>query len=217
MENLKDLLRSLQVLAGPFDEFNTSNVPESPHELFIDWLYRAIEKQVPEPHAMTLSTMDAKGQPDARILILKNIDYNGWYFATSSKSRKGKQIAEETNVALTFYWLALGKQVRIWGKTIDMGNELSAADFLERSEIARAGAFIGKQSTPLMCREDLELALAYNLNGLYKNQDLIYSAWRLYCVQAHEVEFWQGSIDRQHIRLQYRLQNNRWFRELLWP
>lgn len=217
MENMKVLLRNLNVLKGSLDNFNTNDVPEDPHELFIEWLHIAIRKEVPEPHAMTLSTIDSNGHPDARVLILKNIDQNGWYFATSSESNKGKQLVENSKVALTFYWASLGKQVRIRGTAIEMGSERSAEDFLERSEIARAGALIGKQSTPLIKREELDGELDRKLSEVKGNPDLVYSSWKLYCVQADQVEFWQGSSDRQHIRLQYRIRDNQWTRKLLWP
>lgn len=99
MSNIKNLLRTLKVLNGSFSDFHTDNVPETPHELFIKWLHTAIREDVLEPHAMTISTVDHDGYPDARVLILKNIDDNGWYFATSSESRKGKQLAEQSKVA----------------------------------------------------------------------------------------------------------------------
>ncbi|MCJ8008381.1 pyridoxal 5'-phosphate synthase [Lederbergia wuyishanensis] len=217
MENMKVLLRNLNVLKGSLGNFNTDDVPEDPHELFIEWLHIAIKKEVPEPHAMTLSTIDGNGHPDARVLILKNIDQNGWYFATSSESSKGKQLAEEAKVALTFYWSLLGKQVRIRGKAVEMGSERCAEDFLERSEIARAGALIGKQSNHLISREELDGELDRKLSDVKANPDLVYSSWKLYCVQADQVEFWQGSSDRKHIRLQYRFHENQWTRALLWP
>lgn len=217
MENVKVLLRNLKVLKGSFEDFNTNDVPETPHELFLEWLHKAIRNEVPEPHAMTISTVDNDGKPDARVLILKNIDENGWYFATSAESSKGKQISEVANVALTFYWPALGKQVRIRGAAVDMGREKSAADFLERSEVARAGALIGKQSTSLLNRELLDQALIEKLDDVKENPDLIYPQWKLYCVQANQVEFWQGNADRKHTRLQYRIHENQWVHELLWP
>jgi pyridoxamine 5'-phosphate oxidase len=195
-------LRNLIVLNGSFDDFNPNNVPETPHELFFEWLQVAIQQEVSEPHAMTLSTVDAQGQPDARILILKNIDQNGWCFATSSESQKGKQLAQESKVALTFYWPKLGRQIRIRGEAVRMEKDISTADFLERNETARAGALIGKQSSPLLNNEELDSA---------------YPAWGLYCVSAYEVEFWQGKGDRKHTRLQYRLVKKQWIRELLWP
>lgn len=217
MTSIKTVLRNLTVLNGSFDDFNPNDVPETPHELFLEWLQIAIRQKVLEPHAMTLSTVDAQGQPDARVLILKNIDQNGWYFATSSESQKGKQLAQESKAALTFYWPQLGKQVRIRGEAVRMKKEISAVDFLERNETARAGALIGNQSRPLLNAEELDDALAQKLEEVKENPNLDYAAWELYCVSAHEVEFWQGKADRKHTRLQYRLVKKEWIHELLWP
>lgn len=217
MTNIKSVLRNLAVLSGPFDDFNPSIVSETPQELFLEWLQIAIHQEVPEPHAMTLSTVDAQGQPDARVLILKNIDQNGWYFASSSESQKGKQLAQESKVALTFYWSQLGKQVRIRGEAVKTEKAISSADFLERSETARAGAFIGKQSAPLLNQKELDDALVRKLEEVKEDPNLVYSAWELYCVSAYEVEFWQGKSDRKHTRLQYYLVGGQWVHRLLWP
>lgn len=217
MTSIKTVLRNLTVLNGSFDDFNLNDVPKTPHELFLEWLQIAIRQEILEPHAMTLSTVDAQGQPDARVLILKNIDQNGWCFATSSESQKGKQLAQESKAAITFYWPQLGKQVRIRGEVVRMEKEMSAADFLERNETARAGALIGNQSRPLLNEKELDNALARKLEEVKENPNVVYAAWELYCISAHEVEFWQGKVDRKHTRLQYRLVRNEWIHELLWP
>ncbi|MBS4177029.1 pyridoxine/pyridoxamine 5'-phosphate oxidase [Lederbergia citrea] len=217
MKTTRNILRSLKVLEGDFPEFNTEDVPETPHELFLDWLNVAIEKGVYEPHAMTLSTIDRYGYPDARILILKDIDQFGWYFASSSESKKGQQLKIQSKVALTFYWSLIGRQVRIRGTVAEMGIESSANDFLSRSEIARAGAFIGKQSTTLSSRKDLDEALAKQEEKIKKEPTLVYPSWMLYRIKAEKVEFWQGDKERKHTRLQYRINGDKWLRELLWP
>lgn len=217
IKNTQDILRNLKVLEGAFSEFNTDDVPETPHQLFLEWLHDAIEKGVDEPHAMTLSTIDRNGYPDARTLILKDIDQFGWYFASSSKSKKGQQLKIQAKLALTFYWPLLGRQIRIRGTVAEMGVDSSTRDFLSRSEIARAGALIGKQSTTLSNRNDLEEALAKQVENIKKESNLVYPYWKLYRVKAEKVEFWQGDKERKHKRLQYRLNGSQWFHELLWP
>lgn len=217
MEDIKSVLRNLAVLNGAFDDFNTTNVPKTPHELFLEWLKTAIQQEVPEPHVTTLSTVDTHGRPDARVLILKNIDENGWYFATSLESPKGKQVVQESTVALTFYWPKLGKQIRIRGETVRMEDEMNVADFLDRNESARAGALIGKQSKPLLNDNELDDTLAQKLQEVKENPDLMYNAWGLYCVSAYEVEFWQGKANRKHIRLRYRFKEDQWEHTRLWP
>ncbi|MBS4221728.1 pyridoxine/pyridoxamine 5'-phosphate oxidase [Lederbergia citrea] len=217
MKTTRNILRSLKVLEGDFPEFNTEDIPETPHELFLDWLNVAIEKGVYEPHAMTLSTIDWNGYPDARILILKYVDQFGWYFASSSESKKGQQLKIQSKVALTFYWSLIGRQVRIRGTVAEMGIESSANDFLSRSEIARAGAFIGKQSTTLSSRKDLDEALAKQEEKIKKEPTLVYPSWMLYRIKAEKVEFWQGDKERKHTRLHNRINGDKWLHELLLP
>lgn len=77
---------------------------------FAGCLEEAIKAGVPEPHAMTLSTVDAGG-PDARVLLLKDVDENGWYFAANSASPKGRRMTRNAEVALSFYWPTVGRQV----------------------------------------------------------------------------------------------------------
>lgn len=120
-------------------------------------------------------------------------------------------------MALTFYWPKLGKQVRIRGKAVRAEKAISIADFLERNETARAGALIGKQSAPLLNQKELDDALVRKIEEVKENPNLVYLNWELYCVSAYEVEFWQGKADRKHTRLRYRLEENLWTHELLWP
>jgi pyridoxamine 5'-phosphate oxidase len=76
------VLRELPVFAATPPPFDTDHAPEDPVALFLEWLDAAIELAVTEPHAMTLSTIDTDGTPDARVLILKDVDDRGWWFAT---------------------------------------------------------------------------------------------------------------------------------------
>ncbi|OMF48556.1 pyridoxine/pyridoxamine 5'-phosphate oxidase [Paenibacillus peoriae] len=121
MNNPNDLLRSLESLSGPFPSFDVNMLPETPGELFLQWLNLAIENGVKEPHAMTLSTVDANGYPDARVLILKNVVNDTFYFASSSESRKGQQLKRNPQAAITFYWPMLGRQIRLRGMVEDRG------------------------------------------------------------------------------------------------
>ena len=140
------LLRELPSLVGPLPDFDPAAVADTPQDQFIIWLREAIAAGIKEPHAMTLATVDADGRPDARILILKDLDERGWHFATSRQSPKGQHIAAAAGVALAFYWPLLGRQVRIRGAAVDQGREVAAADFQARSPDARANAALERQS-----------------------------------------------------------------------
>ncbi|MFD2655588.1 pyridoxine/pyridoxamine 5'-phosphate oxidase [Gracilibacillus thailandensis] len=217
MQQTKDLLRNLKSLTGPFPDFHTKDLPDYPSDLFVEWLYVAIEKGIHEPHAMTLSTVDKAGAPDARVLILKDVINNGWYFATSTTSRKGEQLKFNPKVALTFYWAEIGRQVRIRGVATEMPPETNSNDFLERSSGARALALIGHQSKELMQRENLDEALLKTKELVKEAPDTVSSTWKLYVVYADEVEFWQGDPERKHRRVQYQRKDDHWIHRLLWP
>ena len=218
-ETIKSRLRSLKSLQGPFEPNDLSNLPDTPQAGFLDWLDAAIAAGISEPHAMTLSTVDENGHPDARVLILKNVDDRGWHFAVSAGSPKGLQIEAQPAIALTFYWQKLGRQVRIRGRAIALDPDSCAQDFLERSPDARAGALSERQSDVLDDPSMVESAMAGGRRRLAENADLIAPGWRVYAVVAEEVEFWQGSTDRLHRRLRFRRVGNdgAWLRELLWP
>jgi len=216
MNNTRKIIKESKTLVGPFPAFNIEEAMESPHELFLEWFQVAIDNGVHEPHAMTLSTTDHKGYPDARVLILKDLDEYGWYFASSAKSNKGKQIKDNPRVALTFYWSVIGRQVRVRGKVVDMGEDKSSQDFLNRGHVARAIALIDKQSSILEEQSDFEEALIQQLNIVKNHPTLVSPSWTLYRVVAEEVEFWQGNEERKHVRLRYVLEGDKWVKNLLW-
>jgi pyridoxamine 5'-phosphate oxidase len=121
------------------------------------------------------------------------------------------------NVSLTFYWSLIGRQVRIRGTSLWVGKEQSAKDFIERGEVALVIALLGKQSKVLPDSEDLEESLIKQIERMKSEPNTVDSHWCLYKVIASEVEFWQGDRERKHIRLVYRMENNEWIKELLWP
>ena len=217
MTAVRDTLRALKVLQGPFRPFDVEDAPEEPVELFLRWLDIAIASDVPEPHAMTLSTVDADGCPDARVLILKNVDQRGFHFAFSAASRKGRHLNARPQVALTFYWQKLARQVRVRGTIVDLGDEASAADFAARPVASRAAGMLGRQSDVLCDIEELESALVRTLRRVETEPHAVSEHWRAYAVRPDEIEFWQGAASRRHERLRYRREGHGFVRERLWP
>jgi pyridoxamine 5'-phosphate oxidase len=216
-EDLRERLRSLEVFAGALDLLDVSEAPTHPADLFLDWLIAAIDAGVAEPHAMTLSTVDAQGRPSSRVLILKGLSDGRWEFAGSRLSRKGTELQVNPWAALGFYWREQGRQVRIRGQVLPAGQERSAADFLARSTGARAEALAGTQSEVLEDRDELEEALRSATRRLEADPGLVAEEWTLYGLIAEEVEFWQADRERRHTRLRYRLVDGLWRREQLWP
>lgn len=216
-DDLRDALRALPVLKGSAPFFDPLDAPPDPTTLFGEWLRLAIHSGVAEPHAMTLSTVDAHGRPSARILILKDIDTAGWHFAVHAASRKGRELAATPFAALTFYWPELVRQVRVSGPVVRDSPEVAAADFLARPAGSREMALTGRQSTPYTERAEVDAALERARQQVDSSPDHAPAEWVSYAVRPDEVEFWQGDPTRRHLRLRYRYINETWSTDLLWP
>lgn len=216
---MKEILRKIPSLKGPLTDEDLSTLPTRPHEAFRIWLMNALEAGVREPHAMTLSTVDDNGCPDARVLILKNVDERGWHFAIKANSPKGKQIDANPEVSLTFYWPDLGKQVRLRGPAVVLTPEECASDFLDRPIGSRTAAMASLQSDILEDPEDLNRRLGEAQAFLENNPDHVEKGWQVYAVAPSVVEFWQGATDRNHKRLRYNISEDgeSWVTTRLWP
>ncbi|WP_033291464.1 pyridoxine/pyridoxamine 5'-phosphate oxidase [Amycolatopsis jejuensis] len=197
-------------------EFDPAAAPDTPEELFLAWLTEAGE-HVLAPHAVTLSTVDEDGAPDARVVILKDVGAPGWAVATSSDSPKGQQLQANPRAALTFFWPGRGRQVRVRGTVAPAAPEVSAADFLARPPASRAEAYLGHQSEILDDPARLPEAAAAAERWVAENPDTAPETWTRYLVRPDSVEFWQAAHDRRHLRLRYRRDGATWVRERLWP
>lgn len=215
---MTETLRGWPSFPEELPTFDPADVPERPHELFLDWLREAGE-HVLAPHAVTLSTVDLDGAPDARVVILKTADEQGFTVATSADSPKGVQLAKDPRAALTFFWPGRGRQVRVRGPVVPCNPEVSARDFLERPQPSRAEAFIGRQSEVLDDPAELIAAAERSRHRVEADPSLIAPGWTRYLVEPDSVEFWQASHDRLHVRLRYRREAGAqgWVRERLWP
>jgi pyridoxamine 5'-phosphate oxidase len=216
--SMRALLRSLPVFTGELPVFDAGATPADPVSLFTAWLASAADSEVPEPHAMTLSTVDAHGQPSARVLICREVDSTGrWYFASSATSRKGRELDANPHAALTFYWPAQGRQIRIRGAVAPTGAERSAADFLARSPASRAESLTGRQSDILDYPAEADAALEAASAAIAAEPGLVAPDWTLYALTAADAEFWQADEHRRHTRLRYERADPGWIRHLLWP
>lgn len=218
-DTTRQRLRALKALEGPFEAVDFSVAADTPQAVFLDWFETAVAAGIAEPHAMTLSTVDVQGHPDARVLILKNVDERGWHFAISTASPKGCQIEANPAVALTFYWQKLGRQVRIRGDAIALNDIECRQDFLARSEDARANVLLERQSMPLGDPSLVAAGVKKARARIDADPGLVARVWRAYAVIPRAVEFWQGATDRLHNRLIFRRsgQDADWEKELLWP
>ncbi len=217
--SLKDRLRQIPSLQPPLPDMDLDAMPTMPHKAFALWLEGALAAGVREPHAMTLSTVDEQGWPDARVLILKNVDARGWHFAINSESPKARQIKQQPKVSLTFYWPALGRQIRLRGEANVLSEQECAEDFMGRPIGSRISAIASRQSEILDHPDELPQRLAEARTFLQTHPDHIKVGWCVYAVAPTVVEFWQGASDRNHTRLIYNLSSDGavWSKARLWP
>ncbi|MEU8921242.1 pyridoxal 5'-phosphate synthase [Kitasatospora sp. NPDC048545] len=221
--SVPELLLGRPPMARPLPFFDHEAAAVEPGPLFVDWLATALDAGVLDPQAFTLSTVDADGMPDARVLVLRDVDAagTGWNFSAAADSPKGRQLADHPAAALTVYWPQLGRQVRVRGSVERAVDLVAAAEFATRSPAARASSLVGRQSEPLASLAEYDEAVAVARRRLEAHPDVVPPGHAVYTLWAHEVEFWQGDSQRRHVRLRYTrsgpVSSPDWSRSLLWP
>lgn len=215
-EELRARLRALASFPADVPHFDPDAAPAEPVALFLAWLDEAVRAGVLAPHAATLATADASG-PSARVLILKDVGESGWQIATPDDSRPGHAMAASGRAALTFFWPALGRQVRIEGEVRRAPDAEAAADFLARPAEARATALVGRPRPVLEGDAEYAEARAEALARVGEAAETVPESWALWSIVPGTVEFWQAAHDRAHVRLRYRADGAEWVRERLWP
>ena len=181
-----------------------------PFPLFEKWLEEAIEGEVSEPTAMMLSTVSKDCKPSSRIVLLKHFTKSGFHFFTNYNSRKGREIAANSRVALLFFWPELEREVRIEGIASVSSAELSDQYFSERPYESQISAVVSRQSDPVESRDALE--------QLWKNKEISLkgekpgrpSEWGGYFVLAESIGFWQGRPNRLHDRILFVRDEEEW-------
>lgn len=137
--DIKGWLREQPALTGRAQRLSREDLTDDPVPLFLEWIRSASSAGVAEPQATTLATVDGDGVPDARTLILKDVDARGWAFAGARSSRKAAQLAVSPGAALNFWWQPVARAVRVRGRVEEASAEESEADLAARSAEARAG------------------------------------------------------------------------------
>jgi len=203
-------------LKGGLDEDNTA---ENPFKQFEIWFKQAQEADLLEPNAMSLSTVDAQGQPSLRTVLLKQFDTDGFVFFTNYQSEKSKQIMQNPRVPLLFPWLALERQVKVLGKAEKISLAQSMKYFASRPKGSQIGAWVSQQSQVVSSKQVL-LSQFEKMKQKFQSGEVPFpDFWGGYRVVPHQIEFWQGGDNRLHDRICYDRQagENRWLKQRLAP
>lgn len=191
------------------DQLLESSINKNPFNQFKLWFDKAVQEQIIEPNAMTLATATKNGIPSARVVLLKEFDETGFTFFTNYSSRKGKEIYENPNAALLFWWKEYERQVRIEGRIEKISRKDSEEYFNLRPLKSRYGALASNQSEKIESREILEYRF-YNLEKQFGNHPPTPENWGGYKLVPFKFEFWQGRESRLHDRIVYEKTNNDW-------
>lgn len=197
-------------------ELSESSVAADPFVQFANWIDEYLRSGPLEPNAMIVSTAGIDHRPASRVVLLKGFDSNGFVFFTNYESKKAKDIRENPNVALHFFWPELERQIEIQGKAEKVSRAESEAYFLSRPLESRIGAWASIQSSVIANREALEQKIA-EIRDRFGEDVPCPPFWGGYRVVPDSFEFWQGRPNRLHDRIMYIRKAEAWTIERLSP
>ena len=193
-------------------------INDNPFEQFEEWLNDAIAHNADEPTAMIVATVSAEGHPSTRTVLLKGVENNKFIFFTNYESRKGKQLADNPYISLSFVWHKLERQVHIEGKAEKCLDQVSDTYFSSRPYKSKIGARISPQSRVISSRMEIMRAFVKEVCKLAGHEIRRPDNWGGFAVPPTRFEFWQGRESRLHDRIQYILQEDgSWKQERLAP
>jgi pyridoxamine 5'-phosphate oxidase len=206
---INETLESLRV-SYQASSLDAKDCDSDPLIQFDQWLQQAILSKCDEPNSFILSTVK-NNRPRSRVVLLKGIHNSEFVFYTNYKSAKGDEIEKNENVALTFLWLPLQRQVRIEGKVTKVPETLSDEYFGKRPRGSQIGAIASPQSTILESRKSLE-ELFLRAEEKFEGEEKLPrpNHWGGYGITPDYIEFWQGRPNRMHDRICYEKDLDQW-------
>ena len=192
------------------EELDEQTIDREPINQFKRWFEDAVASGMKLPEAMTLATATPDGKPSARVVLLKDVDSDGFVFYTNYRSAKARDLEANPHAALVFYWSQFDRQVRVEGTVERVSTEESRAYFKTRPRESQIGAWASPQSNVIENREVLEARVA-ELEQLYGDGELeCPEHWGGYRVKPTRIEFWKGRLGRLHDRIVYERDGTHW-------
>lgn len=199
------------------DGLKRASLVDDPIRQFEIWLNQAIDARIKDPTAMTVATVDANGQPSQRIVLLKQVNHDGFVFFTNYNSQKACDITNNPLVSLHFPWHQLERQVKICGTAEKISAVESMKYFISRPLDSQLAAWASKQSRPVSSRQMLMQQFNTMKKKFSDGAIPLPDFWGGYCVTPSSIEFWQGGADRLHDRFRYNRVGKAWLIERLAP
>lgn len=194
-----------------------NSIQEDPVAQFNHWFEDVVQKEKYDPTAMVLSTVDEKGYPDSRVVLLKGIEDGNFIFYTNYQSTKAIQLNKTPYAALNFYWPHMSRQVRIRGQVNKVSHQISDEYFSSRPINSQLSAIISPQSREVASRLFLEQRLNDLIQDIGQEPVLRPEFWGGYRVVPEEFEFWQGRDNRLHDRIHFVRTGEKWQHRRLAP
>jgi pyridoxamine 5'-phosphate oxidase len=192
------------------EELDEQAIDRDPINQFKHWFDDAVASGMKLPEAMTLATATRDGNPSARVVLLKDVDKDGFVFYTNYRSAKARDLEANPQAALVFYWSQFDRQVRVAGTVERVSTEESRAYFKTRPRESQIGAWASPQSDVIENREVLDARVA-ELERLYGDREIeCPEHWGGYRVKPTRIEFWKGRLGRLHDRIVYERDGTHW-------
>ncbi|MBD1558100.1 pyridoxamine 5'-phosphate oxidase [Vibrio sp. S9_S30] len=203
-EYTKDGLRRRDLKSDPIDQFNV-------------WLQQAVDAKLTDPTAMTVATVDENGMPFQRIVLLKNVDKEGFVFYTNLGSRKARQLDNHSKISLHFPWHPLERQVHITGVAQKLTAMENMKYFSSRPKESQIAAIASRQSSRLSARSML-ISKYMELKKQFEDGEIpVPTFWGGFRVKPESMEFWQGGEHRLHDRFLFSRDDEGWSIDRLAP